>query len=288
MNLKLKILILGATGMAGHMINLFLGEKGYDVYSYGRKKPLKGIYIQADEKYFDKLKDLLNEIHFDFIINCVGILNNDAENNKIDAIKFNSLLPHFLENMTNLTKTKIIHLSTDCVFSGQKGGYSEKDLKDGTSFYDQSKSLGELNNYKDLTFRNSIIGPDLNPAGKGLLNWFLQKKDDLFGYSDFYWSGVTTLELAKAIELSFYENITGIFHLVNNKKISKYNLLLLFNSIFKNGTKNIIYKKTSLIDKSLINTRIDFDYLVPSYEKMLNDLYFWVVEHQNLYPHYFI
>src|SRR5699024_1115052 len=108
-------------------------------------------------------------------------------------------------------KTKIIHMSTDCVFSGKIGNYKEDSLRDGETFYDRSKALGELDNQKDLTFRNSIIGPDINENGIGLFNWFMKQEGSINGYSKAIWTGVTTLTLAKAMDSALKEDLVGIY-----------------------------------------------------------------------------
>ena len=101
-------------------------------------------------------------------------------------------------------------MSTDCVFSGKTGGYDESSLRDGETFYDRSKALGELENQKDLTFRNSIIGPDLNEEGIGLFNWFMKQTGEINGYTKAMWTGVTTLTLAKAMESAVQQGLTGL------------------------------------------------------------------------------
>ena len=183
-------------------------------------------------------------------------------------------------------KTKVIHMSTDCVFSGKKGQYTEYDFKDGDTFYDRSKALGEINNNKDLTFRNSIIGPDLNENGIGLFNWFMKQNDHVNGYSNAMWTGVTTLTLAKAMEKAIEENITGIYNLVNNTSISKYELIKLFNKYFKNNKIVISKFEDFKSDKSLIRTRNDFSFTVPSYEQMVFEMHEWVLKYKDLYIRY--
>ena len=207
----------------------------------------------------DELKELILSSTYDAVINCVGILNENAERNKSKAVKINSYLPHILSDITRETKTKIIQMSTDCVFSGGKGGYLESDIKDGDTFYDRSKALGEIINDKDLTFRNSIIGPDLNVNGIGLFNWFMKQVGTMKGYEKAIWNGVTTLTLAKAMEVALKENLTGLYHLVGSP-INKFELLNLFNGIFKNNEITINPDNQVSIDKSLVNTRNDFNF----------------------------
>ena len=284
----MKLLILGATGMAGHAVALYMKEKGYDVITISRKPFLYCENIICDlYNNHSKLKKIINDGNFTTIINCVGILNNNAESNKHEAVFLNSYLPHYISDITKKSDTKVIHMSTDCVFSGKTGNYSEDSPKDGATFYDISKSLGELNNGKDLTFRNSIIGPDTNINGIGLFNWFMSQNGRIKGYTQTIWTGVTTLTLAKAIEKAIKNNLCGIYHLVNGNTISKYDLLCLFNRYFKNEIIDIIKDSSVKVDKSLINNRKDFSFNFLSYEEMISEMKNWIYSHKELYPHYF-
>jgi dTDP-4-dehydrorhamnose reductase len=287
----MRVLVLGSTGMAGHTISIYFKEKGHDVTAFSRSK-IKYCNninnINGDITDFENLKKIIIEGQFTAIINAIGILNQEAEENKSRAVLLNSYLPHFLSNITRNMITRIIHISTDCVFSGKTGGYSETSLRDGGTFYDRTKALGELENDKDLTFRNSIIGPDMNEKGIGLFNWFMKQEDQINGFTKVIWTGVTTLTLAKAIEQALQENLTGLYNLVNNDIISKYELLKLFNKYMRdNKVKILPYDKLSL-DKSLINNRKDFSFTVPSYESMVAEMKDWIYDHKELYPHYYL
>jgi len=283
-----RILVLGASGMAGHTITLYFQEKGYDVSTLTQNHfsvfANKNIVLDVFER--EKLENIINEGDFDAIINCVGILNEFANNNPDKAIYLNSYLPHYLSNLTKNTKTKIIQMSTDCVFSGKKGQYAEYDFKDGETFYDRSKALGEIDNNKDLTFRNSIIGPDINENGIGLFNWFMKQDKPIKGYSRAMWTGVTTVTLARAMEQAIVQNLTGIYNLVNNQSISKYELLQLFNMYFRKSSVKIEKNDEVKIDKSLLRTRSDFKFEVPSYEEMVKEMSEWVLTHKEYYKSY--
>jgi dTDP-4-dehydrorhamnose reductase len=215
-------------------------------------------------------------------VNCIGVLNQFAEDNKPEAVLINSFLPHHLDKLSIEYKFKFIHISTDCVFSGEKGGYKETDFGDASSFYGKSKSLGEVINDRNITFRTSIIGPDIKENGIGLFNWFMKQDGKIKGFSNVIWTGVTTLELAKSIEKSFNLNISGLYHLVNNQKINKYDLLLLFKKWMKKEIE-IIKDDSYVSDKSLVNTRTDFDFEIPSYEKMIEDMSIWINENKDKY-----
>ena len=282
----MKILVLGATGMAGHTISIYLKEAGHTVTAFSRRKFKYCKNIIGDITDFDFLKKVIEEGNYDGVINAIGILNKFAEENKSLVVLLNSYLPHFLSTITKNMKTRTIHMSTDCVFSGEKGGYTETSLRDGKSFYDRSKALGELENNKDLTFRNSIVGPDLRKDGIGLFNWFMKQKGQISGYTKVFWTGVSTITLAKAMEKALEENLTGLYHLVNNESISKFELLHLFNKYMKNGKIIILPSNLVKVDKSLINKRSDFSFKVPSYEQMVIEIKEWIEKHKEIYPHY--
>ena len=283
----MKILVLGAAGMAGHVISLYFIESGHNVFTFSRNSIKFGNNIIGDLTNTDFLANVVEKGNYDVIINAAGILNKNAEENKSQAVLINSYLPHYLSEITRNLKTKIIHMSTDCVFSGDKGNYNESSLRDGISFYDRTKALGEVENDKDLTFRNSIVGPDLNKNGIGLFNWFMQQQVEINGYTKAIWTGVSTITLARAMEKAIEANLTGLYHLVNNKRISKYELLSLFNKYLKDGKITILQDDKLQIDKSLINNRKDFSFKVSSYKEMVVEIKEWILNHQDLYQHYF-
>lgn len=225
--------------------------------------------------------------HYDVVINCIGVLNEACNNNPHQAIYLNSYLPHAIVHLLNDTDTKLIHLSTDCVFSGKAAPYDENSIHDGETLYDRTKSLGEVDCGRHLTFRNSIIGPDMKKNGIGLLNWFMKQSGTIHGYTGAIWNGVTTLTLAKAIEKATTDDLTGLYHLANATSINKYDLLQLFNGYLKDNKITILPSSTVQIDKTLLNSRQDFSFSVPSYEEMIMEMRDWISSHKNLYPHYF-
>ena len=284
----MNILILGAAGMAGHTIALYFKGQGYNVSAYSmRPFPYCKNNIIGDAFETDKFKAMLLANKYDLVINSIGLLNQDADNNPSKAVYLNSYLPHLITDTLKSTCTKVIHMSTDCVFAGNTGPYTEKSLRDGQTFYDRTKALGELDDCNNLTFRNSIIGPDMNVNGIGLFNWFMKQSKQIDGYTKAIWTGVTTLTLAKAMEQAYKENLTGIFNLVNNASISKFDLLNLFNKYFRNNELIITPSEQLQLDKTLTCTRInDFSFKVPSYEQMIIEMKEWVDVHKELYPFY--
>lgn len=200
-----KVIILGALGMAGHIMAEHLeSTKKYDIYGIARSNDSKYITKILDVKDFSLLEEYIKEVKPDFIINCIGILVSKSNNELTTAIQMNSYLPHFLSELGNKLDFKLIHISTDCVFSGKDGQYKEDSFRDGNDNYARTKALGEVINEKDLTIRTSIIGPELKTNGTGLLDWFLKQKTDISGYSKAYWSGVTTLELISEANGKFF------------------------------------------------------------------------------------
>ncbi|HZH59120.1 MAG TPA: sugar nucleotide-binding protein, partial [Metabacillus sp.] len=225
--------------------------------------------------------------NYDVVINCIGVLNEACDRNPSRAIYINSYLPHFIAEQLKNTHTKLIHLSTDCVFSGKSPPYIESSFRDGEKFYDRTKALGEVVDTKNLTFRNSLIGPDMNSKGIGLFNWFMKQEGSINGYTSAIWTGVTTLTLAKAVERAACEKVTGIYNLVNNTNISKFDLLKLMNEKFKENKLNILPFDSVKVDKTLLNNRADFSFIVPSYKQMIEEMKVWIYTHKEIYPHYF-
>lgn len=279
-----RVLVLGAAGMAGHMLSLVLRAHGFDVTPLARKQVplenLKCLDVQTPE--FDVF---LQSNSFDVVINCIGVLNQFAERNVADAIYLNSYFPHHLEQVFAQTPCKVIHISTDCVFSGNKGRYIETDIPDADTVYARTKALGEIHNAKDLTLRTSIIGPDLSSKGIGLLNWFLHQRDSVSGYQGAIWSGVTTLQLAKVIVEVLKSDVSGLYHLTPDGSISKYEILSIFKEQF-NKPIEIVPLAEPRIDKSLIDSRRLFS--VPGYAQMFAELAEWTKQRKDLYPHYFV
>lgn len=281
-----KILVIGINGMAGHVIFKYLQEKNINkVFGLARDiQPTESIF-NLDVSDTVELIKIINSNNFDFIINCVGVLNKNAEDHPEKAIWFNSYFPHFLESITKDTNSKVISISTDCVFSGKNGKYIETDKKDGEGFYAVSKALGEIVNDKDLTIRTSIIGPELKKDGIGLFNWVLNQTGEINGFTNAYWSGITTLELAKFInKITSESNFpNGLIHLTNNVKINKYELLKIIIEVFE--LNDIVIKESGQykVDKSFISTRNDVEILSVTYREMILEMKTWMIKEQIKY-----
>lgn len=283
----MRFLVLGCNGMAGHMISLYLKEQGYEVDGFARAESKYVNTIVEDARNTELLKKTVISGGYRAVINCIGLLNKFAENDHEAAVYLNSYLPQLLAKITEGLDTQIIHVSTDCVFSGSRGGYVESDLPDGELFYDRSKALGELNNKKDVTFRMSIIGPDVNKEGIGLINWFMQQKGRVKGYKNAIWTGQTTLQLAKTIENAAIQRVHGLYNMVPDESISKYDMLVFFNKYLRKNAIEIVPEENFRIDKSLKRTNYElFSYKIPGYEQQIKELGKWMLEHKDIYPHY--
>lgn len=268
----MKVAVFGAAGMAGHIVVKYLNDQGVNVSTVARES---GNYHCDVENIQRVASTLAHFDDYDYIINCVGLLVKDSIQRPDRAAIINGWFPHYLEQWAKNKGAKVVHLSTDCVFDGSKGHYTESDIHTETNAYGRSKSLGEINNGKDITFRTSIIGPELKSSGTGLMHWLTTNREQtLQGYVDAYWNGVTTLQLAKCI-WKYMQNpsVSGVYHLVNNSvNINKYDLLRTINDIY--GLEKKITKSTGpkAINKILVDTRGEVDWGIPDYYRQLTEL----------------
>ena len=285
--MKDKVLIIGSTGLIGHQVYNYLKDSdNYELHniSYRNKIQNDTILLNArDEKNFiDKITDIRPQ----YIVNCIGILINGSNVDPENAIFLNSYMPHRLTRLADKINAKLIHISTDCVFSGdKKKPYVETDEKDGRGIYAKTKGLGEVISDKHLTLRTSVVGPELKDNGEELFHWFMNQSDSISGFTKAIWSGVTTIELAKAVQWAIDNEITGLYHVTNNSSISKYDLLKLFQKYTK---KDISIKPLDEknVDKSFIDTRLLIDYKIPPYEKMISDMVSLIANNRPLYSQY--
>jgi len=261
----MKVTVVGSRGMAGHMIADYLRRKGHTVTAIDRSQ------LDVEHHSVDQFFDTLDA---DFVVNAVGLLVKDCLDRPDRAIAINAWWPQYCAYRLKNTNTRMIHLSTDCVFDGTRGNYFEADEHTEVNAYGRSKSFGEINNDKDITFRMSIIGPELK-NGTGLLNWVLTNKDDeLPGWNNAWWNGITTLQLAKCID-RYINNpvITGVYHLVNNNvQINKYDLLCKINEVYGLGKTILRTQGPKTVNKILVDTRGKIDFAIPDYNTQLQQL----------------
>lgn len=283
----MRFLVLGASGMAGHTISIYLRERGHRVVGFSRGGvPFLEEQVVGDARDEALVAESVGEGDFDVVVNCVGVLNQYAERDPEGAAYLNGRLPHVLAEICEGTRTRVFHMSTDCVFAGNTGPYSEDSVPDGKTVYDRTKAAGELDDGRNLTLRCSIVGPDRNPAGIGLLNWFMAQEGPVKGYTGAIWTGLTTLELAKAMERAALEGASGLVNMVPPLSISKFDLLRLFNENLRGGSVEIVPDGSVQLDKTLVRANFDCSFRPRGYAEQVADMARWIRGHAGLYPHY--
>lgn len=282
-----KCLILGSTGMLGHVLNGYLElNSKISLFNVSFRNKLNSRTKILDVSNFSLLEKFIEEIKPDFIVNCVGVLIKGSNKNIKNAIQINAFFPHLLLELCDKLNCKLIHISTDCVFSGQDGGYNEYSIKDAIDIYGKTKSLGEFNLKNHLCVRTSIIGPELKEKGEGLFHWLLNQKGEIFGFKNVFWSGVTTLELSKAIEFSIENDVSGLWNLTNEVVISKHELLEKIINYFELNEIDLKSNSEKTSNKSLKTIR-DINYRVPNYDQMIYELKNYIELNRALYSYKF-
>lgn len=290
----MRFLVLDADGIVGHVVCLRLAEMGHSVsglyWRGGRALPAlqeAGVELERyDPRDLAGLAGLVSPSERDVLVNCERLLIAPCGEDPADAMRINALLPHFLERVAAGTPCRVFQLSTDCVFAGNTGPYSECSVPDGSRPYDLSMAAGELCDPKNLTLRMSIVGPDPDPAGTGLLNWFMAQIGPVRGFSGAMWTGLTTLELARVVSACGEAGTSGLVHMVPPSSISKLDLLRLFSRELRGGEVEIDPEDSYCVDKTLL-----FDgSLAPCepapYEEQVAEMAAWARTHAELYPHY--
>jgi dTDP-4-dehydrorhamnose reductase len=231
-------------------------------------------FFNIDVRIEKTMRAVIERFEPSCIINAAGIVKQRQDGQAaIPCIEVNALFPHRLQQVAASYGVRVIHISTDCVFSGQKGNYTENDVADAEDIYGRSKLIGEIINDNALTLRTSMIGWELKHK-HSLLEWFLKQKGRVPGYSRAIFSGFTTLELARIINLIIanYPDANGLYH-VSSRPISKYDLLCMINDALDLGVR-VIPDETVVIDRSLDSTKFQrtFDYCPPMWEAMVAEL----------------
>jgi dTDP-4-dehydrorhamnose reductase len=261
----MRILILGVSGMLGHKLWQVYQDR-FDVWGtvrsgphayarYGMDDP-KQLLGGIDALNFDTIVQALSIARPDAVINCIGIIKQlPTAKDPIISLTINSLFPHRLANLCQAAGARLVHISTDCVFSGRKGMYTEDDASDAEDLYGRTKFLGEVNAPGCLTLRTSIIGRELQTAS-GLVEWFLSNRGSrVRGYTKAIYSGFTTLALAQIIAevLEGHPDLCGLYQ-VSSEAIAKYDLLRLLNDALDAHIEIEPYPDVQ-IDRSLDSTR---------------------------------
>ena len=283
----MKILILGGSGMLGHKLWINL-RKEHEVWVTVRQTsspfparpefPVSYVRTDVDASNFDQVTRALASIQPDLVINCIGLIKQMGHlaRDPVISISLNALLPHRISLICRAAKIRMIHISTDCVFSGKKGNYLESDQSDAEDLYGRSKFLGEVAYPPhSITLRTSIIGRELK-THLGLIEWFLSQKDGdtIHGYKRAIFTGFTTDELSRVImnEVIPHPELTGLYH-VSSDPINKFDLLQMTNQAF--GKKiNILSDEDFFMDRSLDSTRFRqaTGYQPPSWAEMIQEM----------------
>jgi len=280
----MRILILGGDGMLGHQLLLSWQQRHEvrvslrrdlsDYISYGLFDAANS-YGGVDVRHFGEVEEVVATFDPDAIVNAVGIVKQRQESHDaIASIEINSLLPHRLTALCQQRDIRLVHLSTDCVFSGNKGMYVEGDLPDARDIYGRSKLLGEVAQLPAMTLRSSIIGLEL-ARNQSLIEWFLAQRGTIRGFRRAIYSGFTTMEMARIIEslLMRREWFPGLWH-VASQPISKYDLLCKLSGQL--GRTNVMIEADNdfACERSLNASRFNHKvgYTPPAWDMMLDEL----------------
>lgn len=265
MNTPSKVLVLGASGMLGHVVLRWFARQGRhevsgSVRSEAARRRLPAelhehIVTGVDVENLDGLAQLFATVRPTVVVNCIGLVKQLAQADEpLVALPINALLPHRLARLCALVEARLVHISTDCVFSGRRGSYSESDTPDAEDLYGRSKLLGEVSAAPTVTLRTSIIGPELGSA-HGLVEWFLAQPGPVRGYTRAVFSGLPTVELARVIHdfVLPHPGLTGLYH-VSAEPITKCDLLQRVARTYRRATE-IRPDDAVVIDRSLDSTR---------------------------------
>lgn len=281
----MNVLVLGASGMLGSAVTRVLGEmQGWRVYgtlrSDAQRKYFSGPVAErmlsgVDVEQQDSLVQAFAHARPDVVVNCIGLVKQLADvNEPLRAIPINSLLPHRLSGLCQLAGARLVHISTDCVFSGATGGYRESDVPDAQDLYGRSKLLGEVSVPHAITLRTSIIGHEL-ASSHGLVEWFLAQKDRCNGYSRVIFSGFPSVVLARIIRdvVIPRPDLSGVHH-VAARPISKYELLKLIAKVYGKQIDIADDPRTG-IDRSLDGSRFQAatGYAPPEWDVMIKQMH---------------
>jgi|LSQX01.2.fsa_nt_gb dTDP-4-dehydrorhamnose reductase len=278
---SIKVLILGGSGMLGHKLFMHLSnKKNFEVFTTVRSNDfnkflpeslLSSVVHGVDAGNFLRIVEVLKTIKPQVVINCIGIVKQSSvADNALLNISINALLPHHLAQTCRERGIRLIHISTDCVFAGTKGYYTEDEAADATDLYGRTKLLGEVAHPHTLTLRTSIIGHELQTK-QGLVEWFLAQTERVQGYCRHTFSGFPTIELAKVLADHIIPNtsLSGVYHL-SSQPISKYELL---NLIAWQYGKSIVIEPyyDTFCDRSLNSQRLRslINYSAPSWPDMV-------------------
>jgi dTDP-4-dehydrorhamnose reductase len=281
-----RVLVLGVTGMLGHGLMSQLGAMGpFELHGSARRMGLlpeylttdllERVIVGVDASDLDSVRRAIGEARPDIVVNCIGVIKQDpAIEDAVNTITVNSLFPHLLARECALQNARLIHISTDCVFSGRRGHYAESDLPDPIDLYGRSKLLGEVAVVPHLTLRTSIIGHELGTT-RSLVDWFLSQSGVVKGFAKSMYSGLTTTELARVLATVIFprSDMAGLFH-VASSPISKFELLGLVAAEY--GWEGEMVRDSAIVvDRTLSAVRFIglTGYRAPSWPAMIAEMH---------------
>lgn len=281
----MRVLVLGASGMLGNAVVRVMHEnQSLDVFGTVRssnvpsqfsKEIANTIITGCDVSDYDALVKLFAKVKPNVVINCIGLIKQLADaDDPLITLPINAMLPHRLASLCALVGARLVHMSTDCVFSGSKGNYKENDISDATDLYGKSKYLGEIDYPHTITLRTSIIGHELQNA-HGLIGWFLSQQGSCKGFRRVIFSGLPTVVLAQVIRdiVLPRKELTGVYH-VAAKPISKYDLLKLVAEVYSKQIE-VIADDDLVIDRSLNAERFNLatGYVAPEWIDLIKTMH---------------
>jgi dTDP-4-dehydrorhamnose reductase len=280
----LRILILGGDGMLGHRLLMHLQDRHETKVTLRRELAayeryglftLENSYWSVEAKDAERLLEVVGDFRPEAVVNAVGIVKQrGAAKEAIPSLEINSLLPHRLAVLCRAVGTRLVHLSTDCVFSGRKGNYTEGDVPDAEDLYGRTKLLGEVTDAGCITLRTSIIGLELSRR-TGLIEWFLAQRGEIRGFTKAIYTGLTTAEMSHVIERVLVEHphLSGVWQ-VASEPLDKYDLLVRFSEVLGRDDIHIVPDDTVRIDRSLLSVAFEkaTGYSAPGWSEMLKEL----------------
>ncbi len=282
MTQPVRVLILGGDGMLGHQLWKHFSvlpafdtrvtlRSDFSQYDHYRIFQADCTYMGIDVRNTDRLLEVFTDFRPQVVLNAVGIVKQrPTAKDSIISLEINALLPHRIALLCEAFQARLIHPSTDCVFSGKRGMYTESDEPDALDLYGRTKLLGEVVQTNSLTLRTSIVGLELDRKAS-LIEWFLNAKSPVKGFTKAMYNGVTTIELASLIErlILDFPSLCGLYQ-VSSQPISKFDLLKIINDCFQKNTL-IEPDDTFILDRTLDSTRfrVETGYVAPSWSEMI-------------------
>jgi dTDP-4-dehydrorhamnose reductase len=281
----MRVLVVGASGMLGNAMFRVLSEnsecevfgtvRGYGVRQHFSDTAVQRLIVGVEVENHDSLAGVFATVRPQIVVNCVGLVKQlDSVNDPLQAVPINTLLPHRLAILCQATAARLVHFSTDCVFSGMKGGYMESDFPDAHDLYGRTKLLGEVDYPHAITLRTSMIGHEL-AGSRSLIGWFLGQQGSVRGFTRAIFSGLPTVELSRVVRDVVFPRpkLRGVYHVAANP-ISKFELLQVVAEIY-GRTIEIVPDGQLIINRSLNADRFRdaTGYVAPAWPELIKRMY---------------